>query len=189
MSPRQSPPAMISLHPWPRPPRPTTIDSDFRRVGNPPRESAFALLGMTPANPLTQPASSASETDGTFAHLSPGKDGLRIVPHPLTPGNTGEIAARTSENNLQGLHGGETGIRTLGRLAPSTVFETAPFDHSGTSPRSGAFRRWAGAAQPFFCPSAVCFRGAQTFFERSPPDLCRRFAWPEGLETVASRST
>ena len=32
--------------------------------------------------------------------------------------------------------GGETGIRTLGRLTPSTVFETAPFDHSGTSPRS-----------------------------------------------------
>lgn len=31
--------------------------------------------------------------------------------------------------------GGETGIRTLGRLAPTTVFETAPFDHSGTSPR------------------------------------------------------
>ena len=31
--------------------------------------------------------------------------------------------------------GGETGIRTLGRLAPSTVFETAPFDHSGTSPQ------------------------------------------------------
>lgn len=30
--------------------------------------------------------------------------------------------------------GGETGIRTLGRLAPTTVFETAPFDHSGTSP-------------------------------------------------------
>jgi hypothetical protein len=35
--------------------------------------------------------------------------------------------------------GGETGIRTLGRLSPSTVFETAPFDHSGTSPR----RVWA----------------------------------------------
>jgi hypothetical protein len=31
--------------------------------------------------------------------------------------------------------GGETGIRTLGTLARSTVFETAPFDHSGTSPR------------------------------------------------------
>ncbi len=34
-----------------------------------------------------------------------------------------------------GSNGGETGIRTLGRLAPTTVFETAPFDHSGTSPR------------------------------------------------------
>ena len=33
-------------------------------------------------------------------------------------------------------YGGETGIRTLGRLAPTTVFETAPFDHSGTSPQA-----------------------------------------------------
>ena len=40
---------------------------------------------------------------------------------------------------LARLNGGETGIRTLGGLAPTTVFETAPFDHSGTSPRgSGA---------------------------------------------------
>ncbi len=29
--------------------------------------------------------------------------------------------------------GGEIGIQTLGRLAPSTVFETAAFDHSVTS--------------------------------------------------------
>ncbi len=32
-------------------------------------------------------------------------------------------------------NGGETGIRTLGTLAGTTVFETAPFNHSGTSPR------------------------------------------------------
>ena len=32
-------------------------------------------------------------------------------------------------------NGGERGIRTLGGLAPTTVFETAPFNHSGTSPR------------------------------------------------------
>ena len=38
-------------------------------------------------------------------------------------------------NYLQEICGGETGIRTLGGLAPTTVFETAPFDHSGTSPR------------------------------------------------------
>ena len=37
---------------------------------------------------------------------------------------------------LQG--GGERGIRTLGTLARSTVFETAPFDHSGTSPNRSA---------------------------------------------------
>ena len=30
--------------------------------------------------------------------------------------------------------GGEEGIRTLGTLARTTVFETAPFDRSGTSP-------------------------------------------------------
>ena len=36
-------------------------------------------------------------------------------------------------------YGGERGIRTLGGLAPTTVFETAPFNHSGTSP--GAYRQ------------------------------------------------
>jgi hypothetical protein len=30
--------------------------------------------------------------------------------------------------------GGEAGIRTLGGVAPTTVFETAPFNRSGTSP-------------------------------------------------------
>ena len=33
------------------------------------------------------------------------------------------------------MFGGEGGIRTLGPLTRSTVFETAPFNHSGTSPR------------------------------------------------------
>ena len=31
--------------------------------------------------------------------------------------------------------GGEGGIRTHGTLAGTTVFETAPIDHSGTSPQ------------------------------------------------------
>ena len=31
-------------------------------------------------------------------------------------------------------NGGETGIRTLGAREGTTVFETAPFDRSGTSP-------------------------------------------------------
>ena len=35
---------------------------------------------------------------------------------------------------MTGVSGGETGIRTLGTLARSTVFKTAAFDHSATSP-------------------------------------------------------
>ncbi len=33
--------------------------------------------------------------------------------------------------------GGEAGIRTLGGDKPSTVFKTAAFDRSATSPQSG----------------------------------------------------
>src|SRR5262245_63400177 len=32
--------------------------------------------------------------------------------------------------------GGEGGIRTHGTVTRTTVFETVPFDHSGTSPRA-----------------------------------------------------
>ena len=32
------------------------------------------------------------------------------------------------------LDGGGAGIRTLGRVAPTTIFETVPFDRSGTPP-------------------------------------------------------
>ena len=35
---------------------------------------------------------------------------------------------------------GEAGIRTLGPASWSTVFETAPFDHSGTSPDFQSFK-------------------------------------------------
>ncbi len=44
------------------------------------------------------------------------------------------------------INGGERGIRTLGTLACSTVFETAPFNHSGTSPQSAHL-----AFQPGLC--------------------------------------
>ena len=60
-------------------------------------------------------------------------------------------------NTLSTIYGGETGIRTLGGLAPTTVFETAPFDHSGTSPFTetvvlvwGGLRRIAGGGKRDF---------------------------------------
>ena len=36
--------------------------------------------------------------------------------------------------NLQGDFSGKGGIRTLGGPEPTTVFETVPFNHSGTFP-------------------------------------------------------
>ena len=41
------------------------------------------------------------------------------------------------------LAGGGGGIRTHGTLARTTVFETAPFDHSGTPPQSICFNTLA----------------------------------------------
>ncbi len=46
-----------------------------------------------------------------------------------------EIREPEGLTNVMKGNGGERGIRTLGTLARSTVFETAPFDHSGTSPQ------------------------------------------------------
>ena len=69
--------------------------------------------------------------------------------------------------------GGEEGIRTLGTLARTTVFETAPFDRSGTSPppclgQSSPARnhRVPRLTRPIHRPSATlgpamrCFRSA-----------------------------
>ncbi len=39
-----------------------------------------------------------------------------------------------SQWSITSVIGGERGIRTLGTVARSTVFETVPFNHSGTSP-------------------------------------------------------
>jgi hypothetical protein len=50
------------------------------------------------------------------------------------------VAGRSrARNSRETKNGGEGGIRTLGTLTRSTVFETAPFDHSGTSPQSGRY--------------------------------------------------
>ena len=45
------------------------------------------------------------------------------------------------------MNGGETGIRTLGTLASTTVFETVLFNHSSTSPKLGVHRRSAPVGQ------------------------------------------
>ena len=53
----------------------------------------------------------------------------------LGAGESRTFVLETAERN-RGLFSGGGGIRTLGRgVAPTTVFETAPFNHSGTPPR------------------------------------------------------
>ena len=86
-----------------------------------------------------------------------GSDG-NIVRTPAD-WRAGGSALRTTRGvfgPFSGENGGETGIRTLGGLAPTTVFETAPFDHSGTSPRGsggGAFKAERPVAQEGFSTS------------------------------------
>ena len=53
------------------------------------------------------------------------------------PDNAKEIcrAEQINGGNINDLiYGGEGGIRTHGTVTRTTVFETVPFDHSGTSP-------------------------------------------------------
>lgn len=45
-------------------------------------------------------------------------------------------------------NGGETGIRTLGTITSTTVFETAPIDHSGISPH--VTRAWSLPENPAY---------------------------------------
>ena len=52
---------------------------------------------------------------------------------PCTSGCTGGLYGPESRRQSDSI-GGEGGIRTHGTLARTTVFETVPIDHSGTSP-------------------------------------------------------
>ena len=85
-------------------------------------------------NPV--PRNRATEKRG---HLGPRalRNVLSVV--PLQARNPAELRGFADQLlNFRGnprLGGGEGGIRTLGTRESTTVFETAPFDHSGTSPR------------------------------------------------------
>ncbi len=57
---------------------------------------------------------------------------LLYWPHPYEKHAKTELLCIVDKSQRD--NGGETGIRTLGPREGTTVFETAPFDHSGTSP-------------------------------------------------------
>ncbi len=70
-----------------------------------------------------------------FGAVSSPRDGLWQEKADANPRKHGVFRKLSIIIRYLGLRGGETGIRTLGGVAPTTVFETAPIDHSGTSPR------------------------------------------------------
>ena len=95
-----------------------TLDiKDFRTGRNPPE--TLALNGRT--SPSSR-AANATQRDGSQPNSARGFRGL------VMSGYQGEKFA--------GLIGGEGGIRTHGTREGTTVFETVPIDHSGTSPRA-----------------------------------------------------
>lgn len=84
--------------------------------------------------------------------MCPSARGAVNSPSRITPEYNGKIRPRPDRENASArASGGEGGIRTHGTREGSTVFETAPFDHSGTSPRfgvvSGGFREVGVEAQ------------------------------------------
>lgn len=52
----------------------------------------------------------------------------------ITPPQGSHPYLHTKKSSRMAAFGGETGIRTLGARKGTTVFETAPIDHSGISP-------------------------------------------------------
>ena len=70
-----------------------------------------------------------------FVHPTPGRPGQRTAPHTVSGLSALPGGLFRGEPDLgKRRNGGEGGIRTHGTRKGTTVFETVPFDHSGTSP-------------------------------------------------------
>ena len=62
--------------------------------------------------------------------------------------------------------GGEGGIRTLGRVAPTLDFESSTFDHSATSPDSVSF------VEATILSGATCASAAQGLHHHTRASRC-----------------
>jgi hypothetical protein len=85
----------------------------------------------------------------TIGGLRPPKPTLKNPPTPPSADSVGG--------------GGERGIRTLGTVARTTVFETVPFDRSGISPKNG-LRKYD--LIPTFKPDATAHSGSSPIINR-----------------------
>ncbi len=132
-------------------PGPAVFGLDFPRKGSVAVGQRARGLCLGPARPdrLTGGASgrgsaatlAAPDTQGGHhaqAQRQPARHPIRRRPAPR-PADCrephGQFESRSVFLLYQRLAGGGGGIRTHGTLTRTTVFETAPFDHSGTPPR------------------------------------------------------
>lgn len=100
--------------------------------------------------------------------------------HPSSQSIGDQLGEQTRLNRKNRLFsmtvGGEGGIRTLDELTPITVFETAAFDHSATSPhRSRLFCRlpWSASKGRPIAATAQNDKGATGVEKAGRTGLCR----------------
>ena len=105
--------------------------------------------GPRPASGHRTPASNAICSTAPL-----GRRGIRSA-RGRTSSGVGPPNPSLERHAPRRAHGGEGGIRTHGPLARSTVFETAPFDHSGTSPYRIYSRETSPGKQPYRPAQAV----------------------------------
>ncbi len=107
--------------------------------------------------------------------LRPALEWQRVYDIPSAPVNTFDNAEKTVPVRAVSLvrnrdGGGETGIRTPGTLSRSTVFKTAAFDHSATSPRVPRMRT---VRTPFRRDRSADVCGLPTAGKQKPGKSCR----------------
>jgi hypothetical protein len=125
-------PTLVHESPYPAPPS-QRVTTWLRVIGTwaPPIAPAHTPL-HTPTGTPTCVRMRRGATSGRRWPPVPGSPRQRRKPRPGR-------GFRLIRLWLQHLGSGGGGIRTHGRLAPTPVFETGPFDHSGTPP--GVARR------------------------------------------------
>ncbi len=121
---------------------PLARSKDSRETARRARPKCGGEGGIRTHGPLAR-SKDSRETARRARPKCGGEGGIRTH-GPLARSKDSRETARRARPKC----GGEGGIRTHGPLARSTVFETAPFDHSGTSPRSSATRRVSSSPAP-----------------------------------------
>jgi hypothetical protein len=96
----------------------------------------------------------------------------------------GKIQKPENYPTISMIYGGEGGIRTHGRLAPTTVFETATIDHSVTSPRLEVVYEGDVAGDSLACkPDSeasvrkTCLFASAGSLDDAPQTVARLGAW------------